>query len=146
MDWVADLALKRRNGHSDARALTTKADALWGGLKRMLESAYNLYNDSFPPVANGEAVYYDDGAANAPFVRRRRINAQNQPGDEIARVTISFNSPVVTATYSDGRSLLLIMGRDDKGYVAILYNGTPVSLDRAAEIILRPFLFPELPQ
>lgn len=148
MDWLADLALKRLNAHADAQALTTKADALWEGLRQMLQAAYSLYNVSFPPVANGEGVWYAGAAAKVPVVCGRcHTDAANHQAAEIARVTISFNSPVITASYSDGRPPLLItMGRDEKGYVAALHDGTPVSMDRAAEIILRPVLFPDYPE
>ncbi len=148
MDWTGDLALKSRNAEADAQTLAIKAAALWGGLKQMLEATINLYNRFLPSAPNGEAVLYEEPDANARVVCKRcRTDAGNKRVSEIAAVTISFDSPMVTATYSDGRALaLLTMGRDDKGYVVVLHDGMTVSMDLATEIILRPVLLPDYPE
>ncbi len=146
MDWINDLALKREGSLADAQALSAKGDALWEGLKELMLAVHDLYMQRYPAAADRDEVEYENRNPNLQVFRRRHRDAQNQPAAEICVATVSFNAPVVTATYSTQRPpALLTVGRDNEGYAAILYNGKSVSLDRAAEILLRPVLFPDFP-
>ena len=139
MEWVSRRADAQQELERRAQLRTDGGQRLFNDLITRLRDAVATYNQRMPRP-NNEKVYLENQTV--------RFGVENPPGTytptpNSGTVLLAFHAPsTITAVYSTERApTIFLLDLDDNGYVHVQYNEQVISLDRATEVILEPFLF-----
>lgn len=144
MEWIEKGIKERAQKAERSRLIEISVSDLWTNLAAAVKDCIKAYQSEAERL--GQTLKSNGQAYVTIVIRRESSRAHSGEQGGIITATLVRENPDITVKYEGQPAAPTLKLTVDvfEGIASLVHEGKPASAERAAELILRPFLFSDL--